>query len=192
MSTSAPTEPALALIDATGEACAAVIARPSGVVAAVSETMRRGQAERLGPILREALEAAKLAPSELAAVAVVVGPGSFTGVRVGVAGARALALAIGRPCIGVTGFDAVAAQAAGRIEAGPAVIAFGRPDRRLWRVAGADWTLGALEQGDDAALAARAAELGGPPVLGPAAGDAAPAFARAVDPAAAAMLALSR
>lgn len=74
------------------------------------ETMATGHAERLMAMIDAALSDAKLAYADLGAVAVSVGPGSFTGVRVGVSTARGLALALSIPAIGVSTLDAIAAE----------------------------------------------------------------------------------
>lgn len=71
----------------------------------------KGHAERLMGVVDEALRKATLTLSDIEAIAVSVGPGSFTGVRVGVSTARGFALALKIPAIGVTTLDAVAEQA---------------------------------------------------------------------------------
>jgi len=68
--------------------------------------MTRGQDARLAGLCEELLAEAGVTPKELKRIAVVTGPGSFTGVRVGVAFARGLALALDIPCIGVTSLEA--------------------------------------------------------------------------------------
>lgn len=70
-----------------------------------------GHAERLMGVIAEALEQAGKGYGDLDAVAVSIGPGSFTGVRVGVATARGLALALDIPAIGVTTLEALAEEA---------------------------------------------------------------------------------
>jgi len=70
--------------------------------------MATGQAERLIPLLEELLAEAGAGWGDLAALGVGTGPGNFTGVRIGVAAARGLALGLGRPAIGVTAFEALA------------------------------------------------------------------------------------
>lgn len=73
--------------------------------------MARGQAERLAPMVREAMQQAGAAFAEIDRVIVTTGPGSFTGVRVGLSFARALALALNKPCIGVSTLEALALEA---------------------------------------------------------------------------------
>ena len=71
----------------------------------MSEEMERGQAERLAPMLKSVMDRAALAFSQLHTIAVTLGPGSFTGVRIGLSMAKSLALATGRPLYGVTTFE---------------------------------------------------------------------------------------
>ena len=73
--------------------------------------MARGQAERLVPLLEELLAEAGHGWADLSALAVGVGPGNFTGIRISVALARGLALGLGVPVIGVTGFEALSEDA---------------------------------------------------------------------------------
>jgi tRNA threonylcarbamoyladenosine biosynthesis protein TsaB len=70
--------------------------------------MPRGHQERLAPMTAEVLAAAGLEPAVLDRIAVTTGPGSFTGLRVGLAFAKGLALALDRPCIGVGTLEALA------------------------------------------------------------------------------------
>src|SRR2546423_14154185 len=75
------------------------------------EARERGHAERLIPMMTEVMEHAGLAFSDLHRIAVTVGPGTFTGVRVGVAAARGLALASGVVVVGATTLAVMAHQA---------------------------------------------------------------------------------
>jgi tRNA threonylcarbamoyladenosine biosynthesis protein TsaB len=97
-------------IDSTGSACSAAIWRGSRVVARRFAAMERGQAEVLMPMVAAVLDEAALAIETLDLIAVTVGPGAFTGLRIGIAAARGLSLASGVPALGVSSFVAAAAQ----------------------------------------------------------------------------------
>ena len=75
--------------------------------------MKRGQAERLMPMLGEVLADAGLDWGALDAIGVGVGPGNFTGIRISVSAARGLAMSLGVPAIGVSAFEAMALGAQG-------------------------------------------------------------------------------
>lgn len=83
------------------------------VLAARSEPMTRGHQERIGMIAREAAAEADVAFTDLTRIGVTVGPGSFTGLRVGLAFAKGLATALSIPCVGVTTLEAMAFGAEG-------------------------------------------------------------------------------
>jgi tRNA threonylcarbamoyladenosine biosynthesis protein TsaB len=108
-SSSAPASPSLILaFDTSAAQCAAALLSGDRVLARRAEAMQRGQAERLLPMLEEVLAEAGTGWSALDAVAVCTGPGNFTGIRLSVAAARGIALALGRPAIGVSRFEAMA------------------------------------------------------------------------------------
>ncbi|THV23927.1 tRNA (adenosine(37)-N6)-threonylcarbamoyltransferase complex dimerization subunit type 1 TsaB [Peteryoungia ipomoeae] len=97
-------------IDTAGVDCAVAIydAASSRILSRISETIGRGHAERLMAMVDEALDAASLPLDAIQRIGVTVGPGSFTGIRVGVAAARGLALALGVDCVGVNTLEVLA------------------------------------------------------------------------------------
>ena len=101
--------PAVLAFDAAGSACAVAVRRGGTLLASVAAPMRRGQAERLVPLIESALAEAEVPAQALDAVAVTTGPGGFTGVRIGLAAARGYALALGIPVIGLNRFEVTAA-----------------------------------------------------------------------------------
>lgn len=74
-------------------------------MAARFEAMKRGQAERLMPLLEDLLAEAGLGWRDLKALAVGIGPGNFTGIRIAVSAARGLGLSLGVPVFGVSTFE---------------------------------------------------------------------------------------
>ena len=101
-------EPILLAFETAGSRCSAAIARGHMILASESKALRHGHGEALMPMVDRVMAAAALSPHELDIVAAAVGPGGFTGIRVGLAAARGIALASGVRLIGVTGFAAVA------------------------------------------------------------------------------------
>jgi N6-L-threonylcarbamoyladenine synthase len=100
-------------LDTAGVDCAVAVYNSDGdsVLGEVTETIGRGHAERLMAILDETLAKAGLGLDAVDRIAVTIGPGSFTGIRVGVAAARGLALSLGIPAVGVTTLETMAAAA---------------------------------------------------------------------------------
>lgn len=97
----------LALDSAVGR-CSATIVSGNQVVAGYQQDIDRGHAAILPVMARDCLRDAGIEAAELDLVAVTVGPGSFTGIRAGVALAQGIALAAGIPVIGVTVGEAIA------------------------------------------------------------------------------------
>jgi tRNA threonylcarbamoyladenosine biosynthesis protein TsaB len=99
-------------IDTALEACSAAVldtGRDNDGLTGRSLPMTRGHAEALMPLIATVMSDADVEFAELDRIAVTVGPGSFTGLRVGVAAARAIALAAGKPAVGLTTLAALAA-----------------------------------------------------------------------------------
>jgi len=99
-------------IDCSANLCAACVydAKAERELGRQMLDLGKGHAEHLMTVIGEALRAAGKTYADLSAIAVSVGPGSFTGLRVGVATARGLALALKIPAIGVTTLEALAAE----------------------------------------------------------------------------------
>src|SRR5919204_2428098 len=97
-------------IDTALEACSAAVLDPDGgITASESLAMTRGHAETLMPLIARVMNGARVEFAQLDRIAVTVGPGSFTGLRVGIAAARGIALAAGKPAIGLSTLSALAA-----------------------------------------------------------------------------------
>ncbi|MFO1088667.1 MAG: tRNA (adenosine(37)-N6)-threonylcarbamoyltransferase complex dimerization subunit type 1 TsaB [Hyphomicrobiales bacterium] len=113
----------LAVDTALGACSAAIYDSASGrVLARRHEPMERGHAERLPLMVEEIFAEAGLGPEQIDRLAATSGPGSFTGVRIGLSMARGLALAIDKPAVGVGTLEAMAA-AVSDAPAGAAVCA---------------------------------------------------------------------
>ncbi len=95
-------------VDTAMNACGVAVKRADGRLFTRTEPMDRGQAERLMPLILEMLAEAGLTLPEIDSYAIATGPGTFTGLRVGLATIRALAQISGKPAIGVGTFDAIA------------------------------------------------------------------------------------
>jgi tRNA threonylcarbamoyladenosine biosynthesis protein TsaB len=113
----------LAIDTALGACSACVLEAGSAEPLAIEQiAMERGHAEALMPLIERVMNAVEGGFSSLDRVAVTVGPGSYTGLRVGVSAARAIALAANIPAVGVTTLAACAAPLVGR-EAGRVIAA---------------------------------------------------------------------
>jgi len=103
----------LLIFDTTAAACSVAVWRNGIVVADRYEAMPRGQAERLLPMIQETLDAGGTHYDDLDGVCVTCGPGAFTGLRIGLAAARGIALAGQVPLVGLSTFEALAVRADG-------------------------------------------------------------------------------
>ncbi len=98
--------PTLLAIDTALEACAVSVST-GGQMHTIYEPMKRGQTERLLPMIMEACEVIDVSLKDMNGVCVTRGPGSFTGVRVGLSVARTLASTREIPLYGMTSFEAL-------------------------------------------------------------------------------------
>jgi tRNA threonylcarbamoyladenosine biosynthesis protein TsaB len=98
-------------IDTALAACSAAVfdSEQGAVLASETAPMTRGHAEALMPLIGRVMDGAVIDFDVLDRIAVTVGPGSFTGLRVGIAAARGLALASGKPAIGLSTLASFAA-----------------------------------------------------------------------------------
>lgn len=112
-------------IDTALEACSAAVVdtRRGAVVANEAKPMARGHAEALMPLVRRVMDRSGFGFADLDRIVVTVGPGSFTGLRVGIAAARGIALAAGKPALGVTTLAAYAAPLIAEDDTSPVVAA---------------------------------------------------------------------
>ncbi|MDB5447529.1 MAG: hypothetical protein JWQ97_2846 [Phenylobacterium sp.] len=102
-------------LDTCLTACSVAVRDGERVLAHRSEVMARGHQERLAPMAEQVMTAAGLPFSSLERIGVTVGPGSFTGLRVGLAFAKGLAAALDIPLVGVGVLEALAAEAEGLV-----------------------------------------------------------------------------
>ncbi len=94
--------------DTTAAACSVALWRDGIVLQSASAVMEQGQAEALMPMIETVMATANTPYTALDRIAVTIGPGSFTGVRVGLSAARGIAMAADKPVIGVTSLEVLA------------------------------------------------------------------------------------
>lgn len=104
-------------LDTCLNACSVAVQRGGTTLAHAYEPMLRGHQERLATLAQQVTAEAGVAFNELERIGATVGPGSFTGLRVGVAFAKGLGSALGVPAVGVGTLEALAAEADGLVVA---------------------------------------------------------------------------
>ncbi len=159
-------------IDTALDACAAGVLDTDAdrLIAQESQAMKRGHAEALMPLIARVMKASGIAFAELDRIAVTTGPGSFTGLRVGLSAARGIALAAGKPVVGLTTLAAYAAPIVSRAGAQPVISAIdARHDHVYFQVVRGDG--GPLVRPRVAPIeeALRASQFGAPHLVGNAA-----------------------
>jgi tRNA threonylcarbamoyladenosine biosynthesis protein TsaB len=126
-------------IDTAGNTCAVGLVRSGEVIASLREPMTRGHDAALAPLVDAVFRSAALAPRAVSRIGVNVGPGSFTGVRVGVAFARGLSLATGAVALGVSSLETLPPDLAGPHDRYIALLpAKRRPPELSWWAQGFD------------------------------------------------------
>ena len=128
-------------IDTALDACSAGVLDTDAakIIAQESQPMKRGHAEALMPLIARVMKASGVAFMSLDRVAVTTGPGSFTGLRVGLSAARGIALAAAKPVVGLTTLTAYAAPFVGENSAHPIISAIdARHDHVYFQVVSGD------------------------------------------------------
>ena len=128
-------------IDTALDACSVCVLDTDAnkVIAQESQPMKRGHAEALMPLIARVIKASGVAFTALDRIAVTTGPGSFTGLRVGLSAARGIGLAAGRPVVGLTTLTAYAAPVVGSNKEQPVISAIdARHDHVYFQVVSGD------------------------------------------------------
>jgi tRNA threonylcarbamoyladenosine biosynthesis protein TsaB len=128
-------------IDTALDACSAAVldTGASRIIAQESQAMKRGHAEALMPLIARVMKASGIAFTSLDRIAVTTGPGSFTGLRVGLSAARGIALAADKPVVGLTTLTAFAAPIVAENGEHPIIAAIdARHDHVYFQVVGGD------------------------------------------------------
>lgn len=130
------TKPLILAIDTAGAALSVALCQGRQALAAMHLPMQRGHVELLLPAIEAVMKAAGRTFADLDAIATTVGPGSFTGLRTGLAAAQGLAFASGAPLVGIDRFTALAANVRQshkqQSQREPLVIAFDSKARSLY------------------------------------------------------------
>ncbi|MDA1058057.1 MAG: tRNA (adenosine(37)-N6)-threonylcarbamoyltransferase complex dimerization subunit type 1 TsaB [Proteobacteria bacterium] len=112
----------LLALDTSLAACSVALWRDGAPIADHFVPMARGHAEALVPMVQAVCAQAGVDLAAVGAIAVTRGPGTFTGIRIGLATARGLALTIGCPVIGVSTLEVIAASALLRTDPAPILV----------------------------------------------------------------------
>jgi tRNA threonylcarbamoyladenosine biosynthesis protein TsaB len=159
-------------IDTALDACAAAVldTGTGEPIARESRPMTRGHAEALMPMIARVMKDAALPFAALDRIAVTTGPGSFTGLRVGLSAARGIALAAGKAVVGLTTLSAYAAPLLSENAGHPIISAIdARHDQVYFQVVGGNGTPLIEPRIASVAEAIEASQFGGPHVVGNAA-----------------------
>jgi tRNA threonylcarbamoyl adenosine modification protein YeaZ len=159
-------------IDTALEACSAAVldTEQGGISARESLPMVCGHAEALLPLIARVMDSAGLEFAALDRIAVTTGPGSFTGLRVGIAAARGLALAAGKPAVGLSTLAAYAAPLIAADDTAPVVAVIdARHDHVYLQVFGPGGRTVVTPRIASLREALRAAATGAPRLIGTAA-----------------------
>jgi tRNA threonylcarbamoyladenosine biosynthesis protein TsaB len=160
-------------IDTALDACSAgVLDTDAGkLIALESQPMKRGHAEALMPLIARVIKQAGIAFASFDRIAVTTGPGSFTGLRVGLSAARGIALAADKPVVGLTTLAAYAAPVVSENAEQPVISAIdARHDHVYFQVVSGDGSSLIRPRVAPIEEALRASRFGAPHLVGNAAG----------------------
>jgi tRNA threonylcarbamoyladenosine biosynthesis protein TsaB len=160
-------------IDTALDACSAgVLDTDAGkLIAQESQPMKRGHAEALMPLIARVIKQAGIAFASFDRIAVTTGPGSFTGLRVGLSAARGIALAADKPVVGLTTLTAYAAPVVSENAEQPVISAIdARHDQVYFQVVSGDGSSLIRPRVAPIEEALRASRFGAPHLVGNAAG----------------------
>jgi tRNA threonylcarbamoyladenosine biosynthesis protein TsaB len=160
-------------IDTALDACAAgVLDTEAGkLIAQESQAMKRGHAEALMPLIARVIKESGIAFASLDRIAVTTGPGSFTGLRVGLSAARGIALAANKPVVGLTTLTAYAAPVVSQNAEQPVISAIdARHDHVYFQVVSGNGSSLILPRVAPIEEALGASQFGAPYLVGNAAG----------------------
>jgi tRNA threonylcarbamoyladenosine biosynthesis protein TsaB len=160
-------------IDTALDACSAgVLDTDAGkLIALESQPMKRGHAEALMPLIARVIKQAGIAFASFDRIAVTTGPGSFTGLRVGLSAARGIALAASKTVVGLTTLTAYAAPVVTENAEQPVISAIdARHDHVYFQVVSGDGRSLIRPRVAPIEEALRASRFGAPHLVGNAAG----------------------
>jgi tRNA threonylcarbamoyladenosine biosynthesis protein TsaB len=160
-------------IDTALDACSAgVLDTDAGrLIALESQPMKRGHAEALMPLIARVIKEAGIAFASFDRIAVTTGPGSFTGLRVGLSAARGIALAANKTAVGLTTLAAYAAPVVSENTEQPVISAIdARHDQVYFQVVSGDGSSLIRPRVAPIEQALRASRFGAPHLVGNAAG----------------------
>lgn len=119
------------LIETATQACSVAIAEDNEILVYKELDEPKAQASKLAPLIEEALTQAGISPKECAAVAVSKGPGSYTGLRVGVSTAKGICFGANIPLIGVETLDILCSEALENIKSEKTLVVTMLDARRM-------------------------------------------------------------
>src|SRR6266481_5901935 len=160
-------------IDTALDACSAGVldTDAAGLIALESQPMKHGHAEALMPLIARVIKQAGIAFASFDRIAVTTGPGSFTGLRVGLSAARGIALAADKPVVGLTTLTAYAAPVVSENAEQPVISAIdARHDHVYFQVVGGNGSSLIRPRVAPIEEALEAARFGAPILVGNAAG----------------------